>query len=78
MNEGCQFSEVKRISRLGAQVVRISTDLLHFHSTPSALESTIGGVELFGSKAAAQASATNTTMTEGRFIAVILFLIDEH
>jgi hypothetical protein len=48
------------------QVVRITADLLHFHSTPSALESSIGGVDLIGSKVAAQASATNATMSKGR------------
>jgi hypothetical protein len=78
LDGGCQFKEVKRTSRLGVQVVRINADLLHFHSIPSALESSIGGVDLIGSKVAENASATNTTMTEGRFIAVILFLIDEH
>jgi hypothetical protein len=66
-----QFIEVKRTSRLGTQVVRINADLLHFHSTPSALESSIGGVALIGSKVTAQASATNATMSKGRFIAVI-------
>jgi hypothetical protein len=30
----------------GAQVVRTNADLLHFHSTPSALDSSIGGVDL--------------------------------
>lgn len=60
---------VKRTSRLGVQVVRINADLLHFHSTPSALESSIGGVVLIGSKVAA--SAKNATMSKGRFISVI-------
>lgn len=50
----------------------INADLLHFHSDPSALESRIGGVDLIGSKVAAHASATNATMSKGRFIAVIL------
>jgi hypothetical protein len=58
---------------LGAQVVRINADLLHFHSTPSALESSIGGVDLIGSKVAA--SAKNATMSKGHFISVILFLV---
>ena len=53
------------------QVVRITADLLHFHSTPSALESSIGGVDLIGSKVAAQASVSNATMSKGRFIAVL-------
>jgi len=56
---------------LGTQVVRINADLLHFHSTPAALESSIGGVDLIGSKVAAQASAKNATISKGRFIAVI-------
>jgi hypothetical protein len=63
---------VKRTSRLGAQVVRISADLLHFHSTPSASESSTGGVDLIGAKVDAQASAKNAAMmTKGRFIAVL-------
>ena len=53
------------------QVVRITADLLHFHSTPSASESSIGGVDLIGSKVAAQASVSNATMSKGRFIAVL-------
>jgi hypothetical protein len=57
---------------LGAQVVRISADLLHFHSTPSASESSTGGVDLIGAKVDAQASAKNAAkMTKGRFIAVL-------
>jgi len=55
---------------LGTQVVRINADLLHFHSTPSAAESSIGGFDLIGSKVAATATATNTntTMSKGHFI----------
>jgi hypothetical protein len=49
--------EVKRTSRLGAQLVRIGADLLHFHSTPSAFESSIGGADLIGTNVAKQASA---------------------
>jgi hypothetical protein len=67
----CQFIEVKRISRLGAQVVRINADLLHFHSTPSASETSIGGVDFIGAKVPAQASVTNATMSNDRFIAVL-------
>jgi hypothetical protein len=64
-------SRVKRTSRFGAQVVRINADLLHFHSTPSAPESSIGGVDLIGAKVAVQASVTNATMNNDRFIAVL-------
>jgi hypothetical protein len=47
------------------QVVRINADLLHFHSTPSASESSIGGFEdLIGSKVAATATATTPTMSK--------------
>jgi hypothetical protein len=53
--------------------VRINADLLHFHSTPSALESSIGGFELIGVKVAAQASVRNAIVSKGRFIAVLLF-----
>jgi hypothetical protein len=55
---------------LGAQVVKINADLLHSHSIPSALESSIGGVDLVGSRVAAHASTTNVTMSKGRFIDV--------
>jgi hypothetical protein len=58
----------KRSSRLGTQVVRINADLLHFHSTPYASESCIGGFDLIGSKVAATATATNTTMSKCHFI----------
>ena len=58
------------LTRLDTQVVRINADLLHFHSTPSASESSIGGVDLIGSNAAAQANA-NTIMSKGRIISVI-------
>ena len=61
--------------RLGAQVVRINADLLHFQSAPSASESRIGGVDLIGAKVAAQASVRNATMSKGRFIAVLLFSV---
>jgi hypothetical protein len=44
---------------LGAQVVKINADLLHFHSIPSALESSIGGVDLVGSRVAAHGSWMN-------------------
>jgi hypothetical protein len=63
--------ELKRTSRLGAQVVRINAELLHFHSTPPASESSIGGIDLIGAKSAAQASVSNATMSKGRFIAVL-------
>jgi hypothetical protein len=58
-------------SRSGAQVVRINAELLHFHSIPPASESSIGGVDLIGAKSAAQASVSNATISEGRFIAVL-------
>jgi hypothetical protein len=57
--------------RLGAQVVRINADLLHFQSAPSASESSVA--DLIGVKAAAQASVRNATMSKDRFIAVLLF-----
>ena len=60
---------------MGAQVVRINADLLHFQSAPSASESSIGGVDLIGAKVAAQASVRNATMSKGRFIAVLLFSV---
>jgi hypothetical protein len=68
-----QFNEESRISRLGAQVVKINADLLHFHSIPSASESRIGGVELVGSRIAAHASTANVTTSKVRFIDVTLF-----
>jgi len=55
------------------QLVRINADLLHFHSSPSALESSTGGVDLIGAKVAAQASVKNAIMSKGRFLAVLLF-----
>ena len=61
--------ELKRTSRLGAQVVRINAELLHFHSIPPASESSTGGIDLTGTKSAAQASVRNATMSKGRFIA---------
>jgi len=64
-------AELKRTSRLGAQVVTINAELLHFHSTPPASESSIGGIDLIGAKSAAQASVRNTTISKGRFIAVL-------
>ena len=69
----CQFTDVRRTSRLGAQVVRTNADLLHFQPAPSASESSIGGVDLIGAKVAAQASVRNAIMSKGRFIAVLLF-----
>jgi hypothetical protein len=56
---------------LGAQVVRINADLLHFHSTPSASERSIGGFDLIGAKVDAQGSAKNAAMSKGHFIAVL-------
>jgi hypothetical protein len=50
-------------------VVRINAELLHFHSTPPASESSTGGIDLIGTKSAAQASVRNATMSKGRFIA---------
>jgi len=64
-----QFTKVRRTSRLGAQVVKINADLLHFQTAPSASESSIGGVDLIGTKVAAQATVTNATMSID-FIAV--------
>jgi hypothetical protein len=61
--------------RLGAQVVRITADLLHFQPAPSASESSIGGVDLIGAKVAAQASIRNAIMSKDRFIAVPLFAV---
>jgi hypothetical protein len=58
---------------LGAQVVRIIADLLHFQPAPSALESSIGGVDLIGAKVAAQPSVRNAIISKDRFIAVLLF-----
>ena len=59
------------MSRLGAQLVKINADLLHFHSTPSALDSSIGGVDLIGAKVATQASAKNATIRKDHFIACL-------
>ncbi len=56
---------------MGTQVVRTNAHLLHFHSTPSASESRIGGADLIGSKVAAHASAKSATIRKGRLIAVI-------
>ena len=56
---------------MGAQVVRINADVLHFQSTPSALKSSTGGVESIGIKIAVQASAKNTTKSKELFIAII-------
>jgi hypothetical protein len=58
--------------RLGAQVVKINADLLHFQPAPSASESSIGGVDLIGAKVAAQASVRNAITNKDRFIAVLL------
>jgi hypothetical protein len=49
----------------------IKADLLHFHPVASALASSVGGVVLIGSKAAAHTSAKNAAMSKERFIAVI-------
>ena len=54
-------------------MVRTNADLLHFHSTPSALDSRMGGVDLIGAKVAAQASVRNANMSRCRFIAILLF-----
>ena len=56
--------------RSGAHVVMIKADLLHFHPVPSALESSVGGVVLTGSRAAAHASTKNATTSMALFIAV--------
>jgi len=56
---------------LGTQVVRINAELLHFHFSPPASESGIGGVDLIGAKSAAQASVRNATVRKGRFIAIL-------
>jgi hypothetical protein len=69
----CEFIDVNRTSRLGAQVVRIAADLLHFQPAPSASESSIGGVDLIGAKVAAQASVRDAIMSKDRFIAILLF-----
>jgi hypothetical protein len=66
-----QFIEVKRASPLGAQVVKINADLLHFQGAPPASESSIGVVDLTGVKGAAHASVRNANMS--RFIAVLPF-----
>jgi hypothetical protein len=66
------------LTRLDTQVVRINADLLHFHSTPSASEGSIGGVDLIGSNAAAQANATNAIMSKGRIISVIYLFSGMH
>ena len=50
---------------MGAQVVKIKADLLHFHSIPSAFESSIGGVDLVGSRIAAHARTTIATVSMG-------------
>lgn len=55
---------------MGAQVVKINI-LLHFHSVPSALDSCIGGVNLVGSKMAAQAMDTTATISKISFIVVL-------
>jgi hypothetical protein len=49
----------------------INADLLHFHSIPSAWESSVGGADLIGSKIAVHVSETNANMIKNRFIAVI-------
>jgi hypothetical protein len=68
-----QFADfVRWTSRLGSQLVRISADLLHFQSAPSASDSSIGGADPIGAKVAAQASVRNPTTSKGRFIAILL------
>jgi hypothetical protein len=69
----CQFIKLMRTMRLGAQVVKINADLLHFQPAPSASESSIGGVDLIGAKVAAQASVRNAIMSKDLFIAVLPF-----
>jgi len=66
-----QFIEVKPPSWLRTQVFRINAELLHFHFSPPASESGIGGVDLIGAKSAAQASVRNATVRKGRFIAIL-------
>jgi hypothetical protein len=56
---------------LGAQVVTINAELLHFHSAPPASESSIGGIDLIGAKSAAQATVRNAAMSKDRFIAIL-------
>jgi hypothetical protein len=65
------LNEARLTPRLGEQVVMTNADLLHFHAVPSALESSIGGVVLIGSKAAPHTSTKNAAMSKERFIAVI-------
>lgn len=60
---------------VGAQVVMINADLLHFQFAPSASESRIGGVDRVGAKVAAQASVRNATMSKDCFIAALLFSV---
>jgi hypothetical protein len=66
-----QLNDARLMARLGAQVVMINADLLHFQAVPSALESSIGGVVLIGSKAAPHTSTKNAAMSKERVIAVI-------
>jgi len=56
---------------LGTQVVTISAELLHFHSTSPASESSIGGIDLIGAKRDALTSVRKATKSKGRFIAVL-------
>jgi hypothetical protein len=67
----CQLIGFKR-TRSGTQVVRINAELLHFHSTVLAYESSMGGVDLMGAKSAAHASVRAATVSKGRFIAILL------
>ncbi len=55
----------------GKQVVKIN-DLLHFHSVPSALESSIGGVDWIGNKVAVNMRAT-MAMSKCRIAFILLF-----
>ena len=53
------------------QVTSTSADLLQFQATPSLSESIIGGVDLTGSKAVADAIAKNAGMKKCQFMFVI-------
>jgi hypothetical protein len=48
---------------LETQAVKINAELLHFHSTLPALESSMGGTDRIGAKSAAHASVGNATMS---------------
>ena len=70
---GFQFIDIRRTSRLGAQVVTINADLMHLQPAPPASESSIGGADLIGANVAAQASVRNVIKSKGHFIAVLQF-----